>query len=945
MQPDVQRVLSGLVRRGALRTDDALACVREGQETGESPLSIAVRRGLVARDEMSRALAANYPNENDETLDLPSSSHAAGRAPPPLTPPPTPMPTPQPATTPFPGAPPWAAPFGGEGDRRSGSNRFVRPATGAYRLPGAGTTPASGSAKFFGPYELIRPLGEGGMGVVYEARDTRLGRRVALKVLHADRLLSRSTLARFEQEARSAAKLKHPNVCPVFEVGNLNGIPYYTMELVPGVSVAALAAAGVHWRRVCEVIRDAARGLQHAHDRGIVHRDVKPSNILIDDAGRGRLVDFGLALDAELDDKPDRLTRSGQFMGTPFYLAPECLEKGSKSASSLSDVYALGVTLYEAISGEQPFRGATTFQLFQEILGGNPKPPRLPAGTPQDVAIVALRALARDPARRYQTAEAVADDLDRILNGQPVVGRPPTIPEFMRTITRRPAFVSGVAATIAVLSLLVVVYVRVIGGPVRPPPQPPPAPPPPPPPVVPNVPVPPPSRTEKGASAAFVADARNALWLGDINKARAAYKQALAIDPKNGDAILEDILAASFVHDYTAGANAAAAVIAHKDNPACVIVAEAALVPDLETGVNSSEDNEYDLESPVGPLLRAVRANHFLETSDQRGGDATLLARAEAMIREGLRQRPRCGLLATVLADVLIRTDKADKAIHLLDEDRDYLGVSESMRWFSKGNALMAKESWLDADATLKRVKDPPYALFARGARATIWAKQGDAAAAIAVYERSEPCTVSDWVIFARCQIALDKETEARRALDAAIKLAEDGGDPLGVFRALGRSPEDCALALTVRRQPEALVSGGAEARGLRARLAARRHDFDRAEEDVAKLRDDGVLPELEKAGIDVSAVRTLRRVEEAAANGTIALEKNLLADAKRFFAAALEDSPDEFPADAHLDRSRLLEAAGDRAGAIAACTSASSSDPTLGPIAKARIAELRRER
>lgn len=283
-------------------------------------------------------------------------------------------------------------------------NRRVPAAVSPFRgLPG----------ELLGPYRIEDVLGEGGMGQVYRARDTRLERTVALKVLPADMAPDPEHVARFMQEARIMARLDHPQVVPVWDVGS-KPVPYFAMELVEGRDLDRILAQGVLApRRAATIARDAARALHAVHQAGIVHRDLKPGNLLLDASGTVRLVDFGIS---RLVDADVRLTQPGCTMGTPAYMAPEQVDRALGEADARTDVYALGLLLYEMLVGDVPFRHEGLAGMLREIVFGNPMSPRKACPeVPPALDRVCLRATERKPDRRYPTAEAMADDLDLYL--------------------------------------------------------------------------------------------------------------------------------------------------------------------------------------------------------------------------------------------------------------------------------------------------------------------------------------------------------------------------------------------------------------------------------------------------------------------------------------------------------------------------------------------------
>jgi serine/threonine-protein kinase len=307
------------------------------------------------------------------------------------------------------------------------SPTLASPATAAVAAP---SLPAASP----GRYEVLELLGQGGMGLVYKARDTQLDRLVAIKFLrgtdpeHTVRLL---------HEARTQARIAHPNVCRVYEAGELDGRAFIVMELVTGRRLDELAPELTVPQRL-QVLRTVAEAIHEAHRLGLIHRDLKPSNILVSRTEDGRLVpvvmDFGLAREMGAGG----LTQEGALLGTPAYMSPEQARGEVRRLDRRSDVYSLGATLYELVVGRPPFEGTAPLSVLYRVLHEEPPPPRtrLPA-LPLDLETIILQCLAKEPERRYASARALAEDLGRHLDGEPILGRRPGLGERLRRQLRR----------------------------------------------------------------------------------------------------------------------------------------------------------------------------------------------------------------------------------------------------------------------------------------------------------------------------------------------------------------------------------------------------------------------------------------------------------------------------------------------------------------------------
>src|SRR5262245_3573759 len=312
--------------------------------------------------------------------------------------------------------------------------------------------PAEGPAaiRVFGDYELLEETGRGGMGVVYRARQLSLNRTVAVKMMLAGHFAGPEAIQRFRLEAESAARLQHPNIVAIHEIGEEEGQAYFSMDFIDGQSLAdRVRDQPLPPREAARYLQILAEAVSFAHQHGVVHRDLKPANVLIDSFDQPRITDFGLAKHMQVETE---LTRSGQCLGSPQYLPPERAQGRWDAVGPRSDLYSLGAILYHLLTGRPPQAGATVAQTLALVLHADVVRPRvLNPGIPRDLETICLKCLEKNPGRRYGTGRELADELGRFLRGEPILARPISRAEkFWRWCRRHPA------QTVTTLSALLI---------------------------------------------------------------------------------------------------------------------------------------------------------------------------------------------------------------------------------------------------------------------------------------------------------------------------------------------------------------------------------------------------------------------------------------------------------------------------------------------------------
>ncbi len=331
-------------------------------------------------------------------------------------------------------------------------------------LPAAGSTRDAAAVPVIAGYDSLVLVGRGGMGKVYRARHTTLGRTVALKVLAHEP--DERMLARFAEEARAVARLQHPNICPLFETGTVEGRPWFAQEFLSGGSLAQqFGGVPQDPRAAAGLVETIAGAVQHSHESGILHRDLKPGNILLGADGTPKVTDYGLAkvLAAPGTDSTEGaaggLTRTGEIVGTPGYMPPEQASGIVTGLGPATDVYGLGAILYEALTGRPPFQAPDALQTLLMVLAMDPVSPRLlQPKVPRDLETVCLKCLEKSPKRRYPSARELADDLGRFREGRPILARPVGFFERTAKWAQRRKAAAAMAALSGLLIVLVIAF-------------------------------------------------------------------------------------------------------------------------------------------------------------------------------------------------------------------------------------------------------------------------------------------------------------------------------------------------------------------------------------------------------------------------------------------------------------------------------------------------------
>jgi serine/threonine protein kinase len=315
-----------------------------------------------------------------------------------------------------------------------------------------------------GQYDLLDELGKGAMGTVYRGYSLSLCRFCAVKVMMVSNQVTEASILRFQNEAMIAARLKHPHIVPIFDSGEQDGVYYFVMEMIKGHSFAEWLdnPSEADFRKGLQALAKVARALHFAHQNGVVHRDIKPDNILIDEEGEPFITDFGIAKDQDQDLK---LTADDTALGTAYYMSPEQANGEHRSIGPLSDVYALGSTMYHFLTSRVPFPGHTFFEVLSQVIGREPASPRIIAkretqrDIPLDLEVICLKAMEKEAPRRYASAEAMALDLEAFLDDRPISARPLSqMEKWQKTLRRNRVALVGLATVIGILLVMAVAF-------------------------------------------------------------------------------------------------------------------------------------------------------------------------------------------------------------------------------------------------------------------------------------------------------------------------------------------------------------------------------------------------------------------------------------------------------------------------------------------------------
>ncbi|MHC5020578.1 MAG: protein kinase domain-containing protein [Planctomycetota bacterium] len=694
---------------------------------------------------------------------------------------------------------------------------------------------ASGIPASVGPYSIIEELGRGGMGAVYRAHRPDLKRDYALKVILPGQDASLEAIERFRREAQAAAQLAdHPGIVGCHDIGEADGRVYFAMDLVDGHSFEQLIDEGdLKPDQAGRIVEEAARALHFAHAQGVLHRDVKPANILVATGGQARIADFGLAAIQAAEGETQRLTQSGFILGTPAYMPPEQAQ-GAKTLDARADVYALGASLYEALTGAPPFDGPNVHILLSRILRDEPKPlrkrdPRIAA----ELEVITLKCLEKDPDRRYPTAEALAADLERYRSGEPILATPASTAYRVRKWVGRHRFAVRLASLTAIAAAALVGGVVVPGWLAE--------------------------RDAREANERALAAqqakelaalrardaARPHLTAGDrllvrmqlrmtrpehtpeqiqalARAAESEYERALDADPNCPEAALGIGRARALAKQWKAATKAIERAIALSPGYATAHLDWVRVrIPDYETMVHQSSDVGGAVTIPETPA--AVKLRTELRAH---------LAQVRAHSKEDHELQFADAMFAFCASDYAAAANALGKYLELAPDDPD--------GWYWRGHALYHLDRFADARTALDRAiegdADHDTALYMRG---VVRAHVGDPKGAIADYTRSMrshhshvPILIARGSAWRKCgdlDRAITDYTAAIRLRPEAHRALFNRGNAWKAKREWKKAIADYSRAIELRPEwSHPLVNRGAVRAALKDHQAAVR-DYDRA--------------------------------------------------------------------------------------------------------------------
>ncbi len=469
---------------------------------------LALDRKWVTSEQVNRAIQLRKKDESATLVDVmvreglltreQADELASAPAPDPSQPPPQPPSTPQPV----------------EMSRATIPVHAAGPAISSPTI--GGSTPLTGGglgseARTFGKYEILGEIARGGMGIVYKVRPIGFDRVLAMKVILSGVSADDEERKRFVREAEVISRLRHPNVITVHDVGSVGEQYYYTMDFIEGKTLDVLVKEGLPTRRALEIIRDVSDAMAHAHAKGVIHRDLKPRNIIVDERGVPMVMDFGLA---KSFDRGTKLTRSGATLGTPAYMSPEQAGGDLTMVDQRTDVYALGSILYELLAGRPPYTGDTAMEVLVQLMSTDARPLKeLVPTLHRDIETICMRAVEKDLSRRYKTAGELRDDLDRYLKGDSILARPPGPATLLFRKVKKHRASFSVAMVLLVCGAAFLVWRGVERKRSE-------------------------AREAKDAAKAEVVRAEALLSQGDLREAEAACDRALALDAGNAGALI-----------------------------------------------------------------------------------------------------------------------------------------------------------------------------------------------------------------------------------------------------------------------------------------------------------------------------------------------------------------------------------------------------------------------